>query len=411
LTQQFTATGTYTDGSTQNLTTSVTWSSSSTSIATISNTSGSNGLATSVATGSTTITASHSGSGVGGSTTFTITPINTPAAPTGLTLTPGNSQLAATWIAPTVNGGAAITDYVIEYRTSPAGAWTTFADGTSTATNTTITGLTNGTTYDVRVSAVNSAGTGSPSPVATATPVAWTPAALGANLALWLDAADASTITLNGSTVSQWNDKSGNSRNATQSNASLQPTYNTTVVNGRPALVFTNHQLDLPAGTYTPSPAIAIAANRGTATGVGLLLQNTTQIVVPFNYTASTNFWCARRGSGQIAPTVPPASAGGSDIYLGDSGASNGTTWTYTYNGSTPATTTNFGLAGGTSNGNLIGRDAGGGSPLQGNISEIVVTNGNLSTTDRQRLEGYLAHKWGLTANLPAGHPYKTTPP
>lgn len=32
----------------------------------------------------------------------------------------------------------------------------------------------------------------------------WTSAALEANLALWLDAADASTITLNGSTVSQW---------------------------------------------------------------------------------------------------------------------------------------------------------------------------------------------------------------
>jgi len=93
-----------------------------------------------------------------------------PDAPSGLLLTTGNSQLAATWTAPTVNGGAAVTDFVIEYRTSPAGAWTVFPDGTSTATNTTITGLTYGTTYDVRVSAVNSAGTGSPSPVATATP-------------------------------------------------------------------------------------------------------------------------------------------------------------------------------------------------------------------------------------------------
>ena len=29
----------------------------------------------------------------------------------------------------------------------------------------------------------------------------------------------------------------------------------------------------------------------------------------------------------------------------------------------------------------------------------------------RQRIEGYLAHTWGLTANLPAGHPYKAAPP
>jgi hypothetical protein len=48
---------------------------------------------------------------------------------------------------------------------------------------------------------------------------------------------------------------------------------------------------------------------------------------------------------------------------------------------------------------------------LNGFISEMVVTNGVLSTTDRQRLEGYLAHKWGLQANLPAGHPFKNTPP
>ncbi len=51
--------------------------------------------------------------------------------------------------------------------------------------------------------------------------VGWTPAQL--STALWLDAADAGTITLNGSTVSQWNDKSGNGRNATQSTAANQP--------------------------------------------------------------------------------------------------------------------------------------------------------------------------------------------
>jgi hypothetical protein len=34
-----------------------------------------------------------------------------------------------------------------------------------------------------------------------------------------------------------------------------------------------------------------------------------------------------------------------------------------------------------------------------------------LSTTDRQKLEGYLAHKWGLAANLPADHPYKSAAP
>ncbi len=70
-TQQFTATGTYSDGSNQNITSLVSWSSATTSVATISNSSGSQGLATSVGVGTSKITAT-SGS-VSGSTTLTVT--------------------------------------------------------------------------------------------------------------------------------------------------------------------------------------------------------------------------------------------------------------------------------------------------------------------------------------------------
>src|ERR1019366_7671957 len=66
--QQFTATGTYRDGSHQDLTSSATWSSTAPSVATISST----GLATAVAVGSTTIQAT-SGS-IHGSTGLTVTP-------------------------------------------------------------------------------------------------------------------------------------------------------------------------------------------------------------------------------------------------------------------------------------------------------------------------------------------------
>ena len=66
-TQQFTATGNYSNGTTQNLTATATWSSSSTSVATIA----SGGLATSAGVGSTTVSAA-SGS-VTGSTTLTVT--------------------------------------------------------------------------------------------------------------------------------------------------------------------------------------------------------------------------------------------------------------------------------------------------------------------------------------------------
>ncbi len=66
-TEQFTATGNYSDGSTANLSSSATWASSNQADATVNGT----GVATGVAAGSTTITASMSG--VTGSTTLTVT--------------------------------------------------------------------------------------------------------------------------------------------------------------------------------------------------------------------------------------------------------------------------------------------------------------------------------------------------
>jgi len=48
---------------------------------------------------------------------------------------------------------------------------------------------------------------------------------------------------------------------------------------------------------------------------------------------------------------------------------------------------------------------------LNGRIAEVVVANTLADAGDRQRLEGYLAHKWGLQGNLPADHPWKAAPP
>jgi uncharacterized protein YjdB len=68
-TQQYTATGTYSDGTQQDLTGVVTWSSSNVGVATISGT----GLATGVASGSTTISAVYLG--FNANTTLTVTGI------------------------------------------------------------------------------------------------------------------------------------------------------------------------------------------------------------------------------------------------------------------------------------------------------------------------------------------------
>lgn len=81
-----------------------------------------------------------------------------PAAPTGVTATAGNAQATVSWTAPT--SVAPITDYVVQYSSNSGSTWTTFSDGTSTATSATVTGLTNGASYTFRVAAVSGIGQG-----------------------------------------------------------------------------------------------------------------------------------------------------------------------------------------------------------------------------------------------------------
>ncbi len=71
LTRQFTATGTYTDATTQDLTANATWTSSDTGKASISNAAGSQGLASSTSVGSTSISATFNA--VTSATTLTVT--------------------------------------------------------------------------------------------------------------------------------------------------------------------------------------------------------------------------------------------------------------------------------------------------------------------------------------------------
>jgi hypothetical protein len=75
-----------------------------------------------------------------------------------------------------------------------------------------------------------------------------------ASLAVWLDGSDSTTVTLNGSTVSEWRDKSGNARHAAQATAAAQPTYTANDLNGRATLRTAAAQhMVIPAWTYTPS--------------------------------------------------------------------------------------------------------------------------------------------------------------
>ncbi len=104
--------------------------------------------------------------------TFSVV-ITVPGAPTSLVATAGNTQATLTWIAPASNGGAAITNYKV-YRSTTLGAGTPLSTGGCSALTNVLTctdiGLTNGTTYYYKVSAVNSVGESILSDEASATP-------------------------------------------------------------------------------------------------------------------------------------------------------------------------------------------------------------------------------------------------
>ena len=98
------------------------------------------------------------------------TPPNPPGPPTGLTASGnGETQIDLRWAAPTTDGGAAITGYRIEIAEDLTSWNDLVADTGSTATTYFHTSLTAGTTRHYRVSAINSAGTGPASNIATGT--------------------------------------------------------------------------------------------------------------------------------------------------------------------------------------------------------------------------------------------------
>lgn len=98
----------------------------------------------------------------------TATPVSSATAPgaPGVTLTPGNGQIVVTVTAPSSNGGSAITGYPIVVNDASSPVTTLTAAGSYT-----ITGLTNGTAYKVKVGATNAVGTTN-SADQTATPLA-----------------------------------------------------------------------------------------------------------------------------------------------------------------------------------------------------------------------------------------------
>lgn len=238
----------------------------------------------------------------------------------------------------------------------------------------------------------------------------WSPLALAPQL--WLDADDAATVTLNGSTVSSWQDKSGFNRHATQPTPTSQPTATAAGLNGKRVVTFDgasdvlNVDLDFLAGvshsTFIVTKPTAYNNIYGAANGSA----GANSLHVGFASAANyrMNYW-----GNDFGPGLSVNFHTGSGNILNYVWTSGATKQIYA-NGSSEGSTTGAGVIGTMSGGGRIGSTTGQGF-YGGMIAEFISVTGAVSLANRQSLEGYLAHKWGLAGWLPAAHPYKTQSP
>jgi titin len=107
------------------------------------------------------------GNGAAAASAASVTPCSTAWMPTSLVATPGDGSASIAFTDPGSNGGSSITNY--KYQLD-GGSWVALSptDATSPVT---IPGLTNGTTYSVKLLAVNAAGDGYGSDSVSVTPV------------------------------------------------------------------------------------------------------------------------------------------------------------------------------------------------------------------------------------------------
>lgn len=238
----------------------------------------------------------------------------------------------------------------------------------------------------------------------------WTPASLP-SLRLWLDGHDAATVTTANSAVSQWNDKSGNGYNLTQATSGDRPSHSTTT-----GLLTFDGTSDCLAGsasifgTGSFSYLIGIVATTTTITGERMIswagtnaTRQSLHISLPGATTSLRHGWYADDLNGGAISTNTQFIA----VIAYD-----GTAKSNWVNG--PASASVSGAPGGAlnlaSNAFYIARGFTAAGFWSGTIGEYVVAKAYLAA-DREKLEGYLAHRWGMQNLLHASHPFRTRPP
>ena len=269
----------------------------------------------------------------------------------------------------------------------------------------------------------------------------WTPALITTEL--WLDAADSSTVTTVSGNVSQWDDKSSNGRNATQATAANRPVYQSGAQNGLNVIRFTAASLHfLTAGTTStwnfmhngtassafivvktaatgdnPNTQYQYLSTGGIPTTIGWGLYYDDRVSNSFNNALGCQIGKGTAPNAAVTVSNNQVTPGSYNIIGNYVDADNATLANRIKSringGSDFGSNTSNGVAS-TSNSTYaldIGQFPGGFRSLLGDVCEILILSSQPGTTDRQKIEGYLAHKWGLTANLPAGHPYENSAP
>jgi len=260
----------------------------------------------------------------------------------------------------------------------------------------------------------------------------WTPAHLEMGLALWLDADDSGTITLNGTDVAAWADKSGNGYDMEQATAADQPAYVTGALNGKPVIRTDGaDRLDNITSSLFRNVSVATwvaVAKYPVATGPGnaaLLMcsrgnaNNSTRFMLTANPSPGGQFMGVAGRRLDTDGFIPVASSTSRivnsyfiEVGQADYANAQANHWT---NGTQDMTGVAFQTAGNSDDTNPASVNVFGSTnilaPNGTEIAEAIAIEGPIPDYERQKIEGYLAHKWGLTANLPSGHPYKSAAP
>jgi hypothetical protein len=217
---------------------------------------------------------------------------------------------------------------------------------------------------------------------------------------LWLDAADSTTITLSGTAVTEWRDKTSNALNFSNTSGTRQPVFSSTGFDGRfPSIVFTEDYLTrTTTGTSSTRYTVFFAVEpANTSLAQYLIDVQTGRFVIAQAEAVGTGVF---NGSAWFSVGPPQA---GPQIYSFVCTSGGG----MFRNGTQFGTITTF-------NGLPFNGAAGLGSRFSldsqwylGGMSEVIFYPSALSQSAREQVEGYLAWKWGLVGSLPANHPFK----